>query len=155
MKGSLGRDAIPQLYLEDKTARELMTPGPISLRENATVVEAVELLTRRGISAAPVIDAAGRPIGVLSRTDILIHDRGAVDYVRPSGEDAGDAAAGKLVRARDIMTPMVFCVSPDASAARVVRDLVELKVHRLFVVDNNGTLLGVISVLDVLRHLQS
>ena len=29
----------------------------------------------RGFSAAPVIDAAGRPVGVLSRTDLLVHER--------------------------------------------------------------------------------
>jgi CBS domain-containing protein len=31
--------------------------------------------------------------------------------------------------------------------------MVDLKVHRLFVVDDLGTLVGVITVLDVLRHL--
>ena len=51
------------------------------------------------------------------------------------------------------MTPVVFCVSPDAPASRVVREMIELKVHRLFVVDEIGTLVGVISVLDVLRHM--
>jgi CBS domain-containing protein len=56
-----------------------MTPNPVSIREGATVREAVELLTGRGISGGPVIDEAGRPVGVLSRADILVHDREAVD----------------------------------------------------------------------------
>jgi CBS domain-containing protein len=37
----------------------------------------------------------------------------------------------------------------------VVEDMLGLKVHRLFVVDGNGILVGVISALDVLRHLGS
>jgi CBS domain-containing protein len=113
----------------------------VSIREAATVREAVELLTRRGISGAPVIDHAGRPVGVLSRADILVHDR----------ETSNPAADSE--RVRDIMTPAVFCVGPNAPASRVVRELLDLRVHRLFVVDNRGTLIGVISVLDLLRHL--
>jgi CBS domain-containing protein len=135
-----------RLVLAEKKASELMTPSPVSIGERASVREAVELLTRREISGAPVIDDAGRPVGVISRGDILIHDREAVDY-------AGDADSAPTTRVRDIMTPVVFCVSPDAPASRVVREMVELKVHRLFVVDEPGTLVGVITVLDLLRHL--
>jgi CBS domain-containing protein len=51
------------------------------------------------------------------------------------------------------MTPAVFSVTPDAPAARVVGDMLDLKVHRLFVVDRDGVLVGVISALDVLRFL--
>ena len=141
--------AAPRLVLPEWKAAELMTPNPVSIREGATVGEAVELLTRRGISGAPVIDAAGRPVGVVTREDILVHDREVVDCVAPAGvEDSAGAD-----RVRDIMTPVVFCVSPDAPASRVVREMIELKVHRLFVVDDLGTLVGVISVLDVLRHM--
>jgi CBS domain-containing protein len=131
----------PRLVLKDRTAADLMTVNPVSIREDATVREAVDLLTRRAISGAPVIDEAGRPVGVVSRGDVLVHDREAVD----------PAADAELVR--DIMTPVVFCVAPDAPAGLVAREMVELKVHRLFVVDSGGTLVGVISVLDLLRNL--
>jgi CBS domain-containing protein len=138
-------EAVSRLVLAEKRAAELMTPNPVSVRESATVREAIELLTRREISGAPVIDAAGRPVGVVSRADILVHDREAVDDL---AEDDADCT-----RVGDIMTPAVFCVSPDAPASRVVREMIELKIHRLFVVDDPGTLVGVITVLDVLRHL--
>jgi CBS domain-containing protein len=52
------------------------------------------------------------------------------------------------------MTPAVFAVAPDASAAKVVADMLGLNVHRLFVLDGTGTLIGVITALDVLRHLR-
>ncbi len=139
-------EVVPRLVLPEKSAAELMTPNPVSIREGATVREAVELLTRRGISGAPVIDEAGHPVGVVSRGDILVHDREA-------GDEAGPGAEETATCVRDIMTPVVFCVSPDALASRVVREMVELKVHRLFVVDDLGTLVGVITALDLLRHL--
>jgi CBS domain-containing protein len=37
----------------------------------------------------------------------------------------------------------------------VIKGMVGLKIHQLFVVDEDGTLTGVISALDVLRHLGS
>jgi CBS domain-containing protein len=146
---SASLNVAPRMVLQEWTAAELMTPSPVSIWECATVREAVELLTRRDISGAPVIDEAGRPVGVVSRGDILVHDREAVGYVALADDEENTGAD----RVRDIMTPAVFCVSLDAPASRVVREMTELKVHRLFVVDDCGTLVGVISVLDVLRRL--
>jgi predicted transcriptional regulator len=52
-----------------------------------------------------------------------------------------------------VMTPVVLSVNADASLAQVVNELLVRKVHRLFVTDRNGTLIGVISALDVLCGL--
>src|SRR5215471_442148 len=133
-------------------AQDLMSPNPVSLREDATIPEAIALMTDRGYSAAPVIDEAGRPVGVLSRTDVLIHDRERVEHPVPlaeyyaaelltDDESLGEGFQVERVdptRVRDVMTPAVFAVGPDASPARVVREMLRLKVHRLFVVDGDG-----------------
>jgi len=154
-----------RMTLDTKTALDLMTPSPVSLREDATVHEAVAFLTDRGFGAAPVIDAAGRPVGVLSRGDIVVHDRetgceerGPDYYDREDPEEACPAGfhveRPDLTRVRDIMTPVVFSVAPDAPARRVVEDMVALKVHRLFVVSPDGVMTGVISALDILSRLR-
>ena len=144
MNEKLRADDSSRLILDTMTASDLMTPNPVSLREDATVHDAVALLTDRGFSAAPVIDEAGRAVGVLSRADIVVHDRESGFHVeRPDH-----------FRVRDIMTPGVFSIAPDAPARRVVEDMVALKVHRLFVVGTDGVLTGVISALDVLKHLR-
>jgi CBS domain-containing protein len=157
--------------LDADTAADLMTRDPVSIRDVATVGEAVAMLTDHGFSAAPVIDEAGRPVGVLSRSDILVHDREKIDRVEPPPEyygvdelllDSGEhlpkgfqVETGDATLVRDIMTPVVFSVTPETSVGSVVEDLVSLKVHRLFVVDESGVLVGVVSSLDVLRRLQS
>ncbi len=161
----------PSPTLRAKTAADLMTPNPVSIRDVATVPEAVALLVDKGFSAAPVIDEAGRPVGVLSRADIVVHDREKIEHLAPIPEyyqkselrtDTGETLewgfqveSPDRTRVRDIMTPVVFSVTPESSAARVVKDMVALKVHRLFVVDPAGVLVGVISALDVLRHLST
>ncbi len=170
MTRTLTLEAGPLLCLRAATAADLMTPNPVSIREDATIKEAIALLIDRGYSAAPVIDRAGRPVGVLSRSDIIVHDRERVEYVpevpeyydrhelaTPARERLGTGFQVERVdptRVADIMTPAVFSIGPETSAARVVNDMLTLKVHRLFVVDVNGVLIGVISALDVLRHLQ-
>jgi len=160
----------PQFCLRAETAAELMTPDPVSIREDATLREAIALLIDRGYSAAPVIDAAGRPVGVLSRTDVLVHDREHVEHLAavPEYYDRADLTTDENealgegfqvecvdpTQVRDVMTPAVFAVGPETPAARVVGDMLSLRVHRLFVVDQAGVLVGVISALDVLRHLR-
>jgi CBS domain-containing protein len=156
------------LVLRAETAEDLMMPNPVSVREGATVREAMALLIDKGFSAAPVIDDAGKPVGVISRSDILVHERERIEHAAPEfyhrGElttDAGEHLPRGFQVERvdrttvaDIMTPAVFAVPPDAPVVRIIEELLTLKVHRLFVVDRAGVLVGVISVLDILRRLR-
>ena len=154
------KPALP-MVLGARTATDLMTPNPLSIRQSATVSEAATFLAGRGISAAPVIDEAGRPVGVVSSTDILIHlgqgEMHRVGSPEPPAlsEDGPRAEATNRSTVRDVMTPGVFCVRPETSAARVVVKMLALKVRRLFVVDDDGALIGVISAIDVLGKLRS
>jgi len=145
------------------TAQDLMTSNPLSLRDNASVREAIAFLIDRGISGAPIIDEAGRPVGVLSQTDVLVHDRQTVEHVNPEYDSCAPLPQGlwdefqiekvDATPVRDIMTPAVFSVGVTAPAWQVIEEIRELNVHRIFVVDGNGVLVGVISALDILRHL--
>ena len=143
------------LVLRAKTAGDIMSVNPISVRHEASIREAVVLMTDRGIPAAPVIDDKGRPIGVISISDVLVHNREYVAFLRANDSRANEFLPDltDLTTAAEIMTPTVFTVQPDTPAAQVVRNLIELKVHHLFVSDREGTLVGVISAGDVLRHL--
>lgn len=162
MSATLQTECTCRLFLDARTAGELMLPNPISISENASVCEAVSLLTDRQFSAAPVIDEAGRPIGVISRTDIVNRDREKVEFMPPfyaeaELEIANDgllAEASDTTRVKDIMTPIVFAIGPTCPVSNLIDEFLERKVHRLFVVDDGGTLIGVISVLDVLRRLR-
>jgi CBS domain-containing protein len=154
------------MYLSGEKASELMTANPISIHAGASVQEATALLTERGFSAAPVIDEAGRPVGVLSRTDLLIHQRehgnqGALADLTDWDIPPRRIREGVTVevvdptRVRDIMTPVVFTVLHDTPAHQVVEQMLALKVHHLFVVDEDRALIGVISPMDVLRQLRA
>ena len=55
--------------------------------------------------------------------------------------------------ARDVMTPAVCAVRPETAARDVIEEMLLLHVHRLFVTDRDGVLVGVIAMTDVLRRL--
>jgi CBS domain-containing protein len=57
--------------LHDLTADDLMTREVVRLSEDQSLREAVRLLLRHQVGGAPVVDAQGRCVGVLSATDVL------------------------------------------------------------------------------------
>ncbi|HUR53310.1 MAG TPA: CBS domain-containing protein [Gemmataceae bacterium] len=93
------------LVLRAATAADLMTPGPVSLAASATAGEATHYLTSRGFGAAVVIDDAGHPVGVVTKTDLLVHAR-----ERARGLEPDDTPV------EDVMTPAGFAVREDAPA---------------------------------------
>lgn len=144
--------------LDAETAEDLMMPDPVSLPQGATVRDAAALFTDKQISAAPVIDDAGRPVGVLSRTDIVRHVQDTVRAVDEKSEPPPEGTVSgetNEVLIDEIMTPAVLSIPPSASVIEVVAMMLGLgQVHRLFVIDEAGTLVGVISARDVLRKLR-
>lgn len=59
----------------NKRAHQIMTRQPITLRPEATLEAAVELLLERRVSCLPVVDESFRPVGILSWRDLLRHMR--------------------------------------------------------------------------------
>ena len=88
-----------------------------------------------GYSGAPVVDADGKPVGVVSKTDLLRHG------VNPEGQ------------VRDIMTPMSFTLDEDQSVSKASALMAYEGIHRLPVVDAAGKVVGLLSSLDVLHWL--
>jgi arabinose-5-phosphate isomerase len=55
----------------DRPIQEVMTAQPVTVRAGTRVLDAVEILKRRKISELPVVDAAGKPLGVIDITDLI------------------------------------------------------------------------------------
>ncbi|MCK6548896.1 CBS domain-containing protein [Myxococcota bacterium] len=125
------------------------------------------VLLDQGISGAPVVDEHGRPIGVVSKTDVLraLRDasrRSARALLTPEraghgGVDgsphARDGEALATQRVYDVMTPMVFWLPEDAPISRAAALMAYEGVHRIPVVNHQGKVTGVVSTLDVLGYV--
>jgi arabinose-5-phosphate isomerase len=55
----------------DRPIREVMTPHPFTVLAGTRVIDAVDILTRRKISELPVVDEAGKPVGLIDITDLI------------------------------------------------------------------------------------
>jgi CBS domain-containing protein len=133
------------LTLDAETARDLMRPGAPALRDSADLAEALALLTDAAATALAVLNKSGQPVGVLSRDDIVVHEREKMGHAARGGEEP--------ILARDLMTPAVFSVRPESPAAHVIEEMVAMHVNQLFVVDERGTLVGTITAFNVLERL--
>jgi CBS domain-containing protein len=138
----------PRPVLKARTAADLMTRHVISIPADAPLGEAIATLVDRGFGGAPVVDAAGRAVGVISLSDIVIHDRNRCGYDLPVM-----FADEVTTLVRDVMTPTVCSVRPETPAGAVIEEMSLLRVHRLFVTDADGVVVGVIAASDIVRNL--
>ncbi len=54
---------------------------------------------------------------------------------------------------RDIMTPKVFTVTVDTPIAVIAREMISGRIHRVFVTNLEGRVIGIVSALDLLKLL--
>ena len=150
------------------TAKDIMNPDIMRVREDLTVAELAAFLTDQEISGAPVEDEHAKLVGVVSVTDIVRAtssggERYAPDhdpsfYVRGwenrvAVEDLQDLHfddGGLLVR--DIMTPSVFAVEAETPVREVARSMMDSHLHRMLVVQQDKVV-GIISTSDMLQLL--
>jgi CBS-domain-containing membrane protein len=135
-----------------RTVRDVMTRDVITVGLTATYKTVTELLAVWEISAVPVLDDAGRVVGMASEADLMPkveYEDGAepaplLDRHRKArGKAAGATAA-------DVMTSPAVTIGPDASVVEAARLMDRARVKRLPVVDADGELVGIVSRRDLL-----
>jgi CBS domain-containing protein len=119
-----------------------MNPRVEALRITEKVLPAVHWLVRRGYSAAPVVADQGQLVGVLSEYDCI---EALMHQVAEGTPDESVA---------DCMTKDVHTVREDELAVDVGRAFLRNRSRRVFVVDANGGLRGLISRRDLLRTFE-
>ena len=134
------------------TVRDVMTTSVVAVRKDASFKEMAAMLASRRISAFPVLDDAGRVVGVVSEGDLLVKAAVQADgtsllaALRHIRED--EKATG--ITAGDLMTGPAITIGPDAPVEEAARLMYDRRVKRLPVVNKAGRLLGIISRVDVL-----
>jgi CIC family chloride channel protein len=122
---------------------ELMQRKVKTVGSDATLADAIVSLADGHISGMPVVDGAGKVIGVLSTTDVLTAEA-----------EAGDPTARQTLlentSVQDIMTPRPFTVAPSEDVREAARQMLYAEVHRLFVAEGDKVV-GIISTTDIVR----
>lgn len=129
------------------TAAQVMTASPVTAREDEPVRTAVDRLLDRGLKRLPVVDEAGRLVGMLSRVDIFRGATGHAPDWRWFAQRGVEVTPA--VRVIDLPLQDTPAVRPDASLLQVL-ERIDNDSRRVAVVDTHGRLVGLISDRDLL-----
>jgi CBS domain-containing protein len=144
-------------------ARDIMTTGIVSVTPETPIHEIAKLLLQQGISAVPVVDAGGVPLGMVSEGDLIGRD----DTEREARRDWWLAllAEGETLHpdflatmrtrnqtARDVMASPVVTVGDETDIGEIAQLLAAHRVKRVPVL-RDGRIVGIVSRADLLRAL--
>jgi CBS domain-containing protein len=143
-------------------AHQIMTKSVVTVTPVTTILEAANVMLQRHVSGLPVVDTAGKLVGIVSEGDfirrreigtnrkrgrlltfILGPGRAALDYVHEHGGSVGD-----------IMTREPFTIAEDTPIEEIVR-LMETKNVKRLPVTRGERILGIVSRADILRAVAS
>lgn len=164
MKGNAMAAATALDRLGELRVRDVMAQPVVTVEACHTMCEAAERLVEAGLTAAPVVDEAGRCVGMITSVDFLKRDAQAcaVDRLaRRERETRIERHAGAALqisetdhdRVSRYMTAAVQAVSGEAALVDAARQMCLLHVHHLPVLDAQGRPVGMLSSLDLAAAL--
>jgi Zn-dependent protease len=122
--------------LDGSRVGDLMTRRVTPVSADLTVAELAQAMMREHVQGFPVVDGAGRVIGMVCIEDL---------QGRPVPPDA---------RVADVMRPQVYAIRPEAPAVEAMQRMSSNDYPRLLVVDAAGQVVGVVTNTDLLRAIE-
>lgn len=143
-------------------AAQVMTSDVLSISSDATVFEAAELLVGTGVSAMPVVDRAGRMIGIVSEADLIRRAEIGTEprkswLERVFSDEAAAAREYVALNARrvtDVMSKPVVTVQEEDTLGHVADVMAKHKVKRVPVL-RGDSVVGIVSRANLLQALLS
>ena len=145
------------------TARDIMTPDPITIGPEASIAEAVKILLEKRFNGMPVVNEKGGLIGVITQSDLVAQQQKLsipsvftfLDGFIPlpgwkSTED--DFMKMNALTVKEAMTPSPVSASPETPIEELASLMVKAKFYSLPIVDK-GHLVGIVGKEDILRTL--
>jgi CBS domain-containing protein len=135
--------------------KDLMTTQVVTVRPATPFKDIVARLAEHRVSAMPVVDDAGRVLGVVSEADLLLKeefpdpDQDMPLFWTKRRRLEREKAAGST--ARDLMSVALVSISPDATVVEAARRMHRANIKRLPVIGEGGRLVGIVSRSDLLK----
>lgn len=141
-------------------ARDIMVRNVVSVKPDDSIYTAIRLMLAKGISGLPVVDANGKPVGVVTEGDFLrriesntlLRRPRWLEFLTSPGLLASEYVKSASKRVDEVMTAEVEAVSEDAPLADIVETMERRRIKRVPVVEN-GRLVGMVTRTNLLRAL--
>jgi CBS domain-containing protein len=133
-------------------AHQIMTRKVITIAPDASIHDAAKLMIDHHVSGLPVVDDAGKLIGIVTERDFLRRQELGTEIKRPRwleflrgpGRQAMDFVREAGRKVHEIMTPNVYSVIPDAELPDIVEIMERHRIKRVPVVQGDN-LVGIVS----------
>jgi CBS domain-containing protein len=143
-------------------AHQIMTRPVITVTPETTVLEAANTMLQKHISGLPVVDAAGKLVGIVSEGDFIRRSeigtgrkRGRfLKFILGPGKAATDFVHEHGHKVGEIMTPEPLTVSEDTTLERIVELMEKNNVKRL-PVTRGDKIVGIVSRSNLLQAVAS
>lgn len=139
--------------------RDVMEPNAITIASGTPYQEVARILYTRGISGAPVLDAKGALIGMISEKDLfrILYPFYRSFYEQPEAYADLEDREGKIdeVRSKPVdvfMSKNVTTIGPDAAVMRAGALMLAKQIHHLPVLEE-GKLVGIITRSRIYRTI--
>ncbi|WP_320008271.1 CBS domain-containing protein [Maridesulfovibrio sp.] len=144
-------------------AKDIMTSGALTLEPDNDVATAAKLMLEKHLNGLPVVDKAGKLIGVLCQSDLVAQQKSISmpslftildGFISFSSNEELEREVNKIAatKVEHAMTPNPVTIGPDTEIEKIADLMVEKKFYTLPVVEN-GKLVGVVGKEDVLKVL--
>ena len=140
-----------------------MVSQVITVDENSTVRDLAKVLVANHISAVPVVNSAGKVVGIVSEADLM--HRTETGTERPtswwlsliSGDQAlaAEYVQSHARKVKDVMTTDVQTAQPDAPLVEIADMFEEKHVRRVPVTNDAGELIGIVSRANIVQAFAS
>lgn len=124
---------------------DIMTAKPVSIHQNGTLRQALELMEDSHFRHLPVLNSEGQLVGILSDRDC----RTALNSPHILRERWQDEELAETLRVRTIMSPAPIVIEPDAEADEAARLMLDNHISCLPVILGE-TLVGIVTTSDIL-----
>ncbi|HEY2599235.1 MAG TPA: CBS domain-containing protein [Candidatus Dormibacteraeota bacterium] len=140
-----------------RTVSDVMTTHVHVASPHASFKVLVRLIEENKVSAIPIIDPQGIPIGIVSETDLLFKERrheleSAEDYLHLR-KRSHDRAKAEGTIASEIMSSPAITVPAGTPLSKAAEMMQTTNVRRLVVVDLHGRIAGIVSRSNLLQVL--
>jgi CBS domain-containing protein len=113
-----------------------MTKEVASCSPDTNAATAAEIMWKANVGVLPVVETAGRPLGVVTDRDLFI-------ALGTSNRRAPEVPVGEIMK-----TGLSLC-KPEDDVRVALDTMAQQQLHRLPVVDDSGSLKGILSLNDV------
>lgn len=147
-----------------QTVATIMTANPITVKPETALTEAIKIMANKRISGLPVINDAGKLVGVISESDLMWQETGvnpppyimlldSIIYLENPARHEREIhkALGQTVG--EVMSDKPITIKPEKSVREAALIMHDKNIRRLPVVDDDGNVIGIITRGDIIRTM--